>query len=292
VQAVDQWWPAARALRERFDVQPGWRFDDIMVSYAVDQGGVGPHFDYYDVFLLQASGRRRWHVGQPCDASTVCRADTELRILQQFEAREDFLVEPGDLLYIPPGLAHWGVADGPCMTWSVGYRAPSHAEVLQELAAERAAALGEDRRFADPGVVYPASGEIPQAALRQLRRVLRDFAADERLLADWFGRYMTTRKYPELELGAPRARPRKALQDFLRAGGALERHPASRFAWIQGEPPTLFVDGESWPCEATLASVLCGGVPLDHAALRGVLRRKRARELLDSLVARGTLYRV
>ena len=290
VQAVDQWVPEVRAVRERFAFVPSWRFDDIMLSYAVDKGSVGPHFDYYDVFLLQASGRRRWKIGQRCDAGTPLRTDTELRILRDFRVEAEYVVEPGDLLYIPPGVAHWGVAEGECITWSIGFRAPSHADILQEVGTRAAGRSAEHRRFDDAGVVYPRDGRIPAQAIDQLQRVLREAADDRALAADWFGRFMTERKYPELDI-RPSRRARGDVREFLRAGGQLERHPASRFAWIDGKTATLFVDGEAHACTAKLARALCGTAPLDDALLRPLLRAAAARALLDTLLARGALYR-
>ena len=290
VQAVDQWLPAAAALRERFGFLPAWRFDDIMVSYATDRGGVGPHFDYYDVFLVQASGRRRWRIGQPCDAASPLRQDTSLRILKRFETVEEHVLEPGDLLYLPPGLAHWGIALGPCMTWSVGFRAPSHAEILQEVAGDAADRLPEHLRFGDAGIAYPADGRIPSRAIGQLRAILREALEDDALLTDWFGRYMTERKYPELDI-APARRPAGGVEGIVRAGRALARHPASRFAWSEGEPATLFVDGGRYGCDAHLARMLCGTGPLEAAAVAPFLREPAARSLLDALLARGAIYR-
>jgi 50S ribosomal protein L16 3-hydroxylase len=290
VQAVDQWVPGARALRERFDFLPGWRFDDVMVSYAADRGGVGPHFDYYDVFLVQGSGRRRWKLGQHCDADSPLRRGPELRILREFHVEAEYLVEPGDLLYIPPGLAHWGIAEDPCMTWSVGFRAPSHAEILREAADAAADSLAEHLRFADPGVAYPRDGRIPDGAVRRLQEVVRGLADDRALLADWFARYMTERKYPELDI-RPARRAGVSLADWLRGGKPLQRHPASRFAWLDGNPARLYVDGEGHACEAGLARLLCANARLDTAALRPWLRRARSRELLERLLARGALLR-
>jgi 50S ribosomal protein L16 3-hydroxylase len=289
VQAVDQWVPAVHELRTHFDFLPAWRFDDLMVSYAPDQGGVGPHFDQYDVFLLQGLGRRRWRIGTRCTDATPCRDDTSLRILRDFETLEEHVLEPGDLLYIPPGVAHWGIAEGDCMTYSVGFRAPSHAEILVDVANGAAQRLDEGLRYTDPPL-QPGTrdGEIPAAALKRVQRVLQEMAGDAQLVREWFGRYMTQRKYPELDI-APERWPAD-LRGWLRAGGVLLRHPASRFAWAPGAPVALFVDGEMLPCDdVALARLLCSDGPLDARALAGALRRKAGRELLASLVARGAL---
>jgi len=124
VQAVDHVIPAVAELRKLVDFLPQWRVDDVMVSYAVDGGSVGPHYDNYDVFLLQGEGERRWRLGQYCDAGSPLLAHPELRILSEFNCTREYLLGPGDILYVPPGLAHWGVAQGECTTFSIGFRAP------------------------------------------------------------------------------------------------------------------------------------------------------------------------
>lgn len=289
VQAVDQWVPQVHALREQFAFLPAWRFDDIMISYASDQGGVGPHFDHYDVFLIQACGRKLWRIGAPCDQDTPCRSDTELRILKHFDTREEYVLEPGDMLYLPTGVAHWGIALGECMTWSVGFRAPSHADIISEVAAVAAARSPDELRYTDAGMAPACDGEIPEQAVRQLQRVLRGVADDADLVREWFGRFMTERKYPELD--APGVRVRGDLRAWLRTGGFLQRNPAARFAWTSAPDCTLYVDGECWPCEQRLARVLCGPAALDAASLVPLLRGQAARTLLNTLVTRGALYR-
>ncbi len=291
VQAVDQWVPEVHALRAHFDFLPAWRFDDLMISYAPDQGGVGPHFDHYDVFLLQATGRRRWRIGPACTDATPVRTDTSLRILEHFETLEEFVLEPGDMLYIPPGVSHWGIAEGECMTFSIGFRAPSHAEILVDVANGAAQRLDEGLRYMDPPLGSDVQeGEIPPAALRRVQRVLQEMAADSELVREWFGRYMTQRKYADLDI-TPEALP-DDLRAWLRAGGVLERHPASRFAWSGAEAPfMLFVDGEALPCDdPALARLLCSRAPLDARALKPALARQPGRALLEELVARGALY--
>lgn len=134
VQSVDQWLPPMHDLLTAFNFLPRWRLDDILATYACDGGGVGPHFDYYDVFLIQAQGRRRWRIGQYCDSNTLLQANTDLKLIDNFEACEEFILEAGDMLYIPPRWAHWGSAIGDdCITLSVGFRAPSAADLYEAL---------------------------------------------------------------------------------------------------------------------------------------------------------------
>lgn len=198
VQAVDLWVPTVAELLAEFDFLPPWRVDDIMVSFAPVDGSVGPHFDDYDVFLLQVEGERRWQIGQDCDAQTRCLPDTPLRILQDFELREEHLLAPGDLLYLPPGTAHWGVAMDDCMTWSVGFRSPTLAEMLGDLATELLA-RNDDRHYRDPPL-RPAMADdtIDPAFVSRLQHMLQGVVDDRELLEDWFARYMTTPKYPDL----------------------------------------------------------------------------------------------
>jgi 50S ribosomal protein L16 3-hydroxylase len=131
VQGVDMHHDGVHALMQQFRFVPDARLDDVMISYASDGGGVGPHFDSYDVFLLQAHGQRRWRIGRQKDLSL--QAGVPLKILQNFEAEEEFVLNPGDMLYLPPKYAHDGVAEGECMTWSIGFRAPQEGELAREL---------------------------------------------------------------------------------------------------------------------------------------------------------------
>ena len=129
IQDMNRHMPEIRPLLDAFSAFPQWRIDDIMISYAEDQGSVGPHLDEYDVFLIQASGRRRWRIDHPPMGEPLLIPDLELGILQSFRAREQWVLAPGDILYLPPGVPHWGIAEGPCMTWSVGLRAPDWREL-------------------------------------------------------------------------------------------------------------------------------------------------------------------
>src|SRR5690606_28554951 len=140
VQGADLHSDAARALLSRFRFVPDARLDDLMISLAADGGGVGPHQDSYDVFLLQAWGRRRWRIGRVAEPQLV--PGLPLRVLANFEAEREWLLEPGDMLYLPPGWGHDGIAEGPCMTCSVGFRAPSRHEFLAAFLAEAADSPG------------------------------------------------------------------------------------------------------------------------------------------------------
>lgn len=188
VQGLDLHLDAARALLEPFRFVPEARLDDLMVSWASDGGGVGPHVDAYDVFLLQVQGRRRWRVGRVDDASFV--EGLPLKILRHFEPQHEWLLEPGDMLYLPPQWGHDGIADGECMTCSVGFRSPDAtglaAELLQRLVAddEPRGRLYRDPR--QPAASTPAAvpPELVAFARRALVRRLADPVALERALGE------------------------------------------------------------------------------------------------------------
>ena len=204
VQAVDLWVPETRALLEQFDFLPAWRLDDLMVSYAPIGGSVGPHFDQYDVFLLQVEGERRWQIGERCDSTTPLVQGTDLKIVDGFVAQEDWLLEPGDMLYLPPNVAHWGVAESDCLTYSIGFRSPLLTDMLGDLAVEIAAqetpaGSVNDLHYRDPPLSPDmASDRIHPEFIRAARAQLRALIDDEQLLADWFARYVTMPKYPDL----------------------------------------------------------------------------------------------
>jgi len=197
VNAVDLWLPKVRKTYDYFDFLPSWRFDDIMVSYATKGGGVGPHFDLYDVFLVQVEGRRRWQIGQTCDESTKLNTDGGLRIMQDFQAQAEFITEPGDVLYLPPCIAHSGEALTPSITYSVGLRSPSMAEMLADLSIELEA-LGDLRHYRDPTEFNKSADiDISDTTIDEIQSILSEVIADRALITDWFARYMTRPRYPD-----------------------------------------------------------------------------------------------
>jgi 50S ribosomal protein L16 3-hydroxylase len=151
VSQIEHYWPEASGWLERFDFIPRWRRDDLMISYAVRDGSVGPHIDAYDVFLFQAQGRRRWQIQEPPPESPICLPALPLAILRSFDATSEWVLEPGDMLYLPPGIPHLGMAlDDDCMTWSIGFRAPAWRDLVGAFLEDRLHAVGPDR-FADAG---------------------------------------------------------------------------------------------------------------------------------------------
>lgn len=146
VSELEHYWPEGPDWLRRFDFIPRWRRDDLMISYAVRDGSVGPHIDAYDVFLFQAQGRRRWQIQEPPPRSPICLPALPLAILRRFEATSEWVLEPGDMLYLPPGIPHLGMAlDDDCMTWSIGFRAPAWRDLVGEFLEDRLDAVGPER---------------------------------------------------------------------------------------------------------------------------------------------------
>lgn len=197
VQGVNLHLAQADNLLRQFSFIPDARLDDLMISYATDQGGVGPHFDSYDVFLIQTQGRRRWRVSAQRDLRLV--EDAPLKTLSDFKPREEWLLEPGDMLYLPPHYAHDGVAEGECMTCSVGFRAPSHAEIAAEFLAELGEGLHADKSFArlyaDPGqeaVSTPA--RLPEGLVKSATEQLNKITWSETQVERFLGRMLSEPK--------------------------------------------------------------------------------------------------
>ncbi len=267
VQAVDHYVPEVAALLDEFRFIPNWRLDDVMVSYAPNGGSVGPHFDYYDVFLLQAAGKRRWQTGQVCSADSPRLKDTPLSILQKFAGQQDWVLEPGDMLYLPPQLAHWGVAKGDgCTTYSFGFRAPSHADILTEVAQDISSTLSNDQRYTDPGLILQDNpGEISDAAIAQLKAIVQQHLDNPAALADWLGRTMTEGKYSQDNEHESEQSEQWQGDDWLEVvsdGADIERNMGARFAYRQPDKNNakqahLYVDGTAYACDLLLAQQLC-----------------------------------
>lgn len=292
VQAVDQFVPEVAELLKQFNFLPNWRIDDVMVSFAAPGGGVGPHYDNYDVFLLQAHGQRRWKIGQMCDSDSALLEHSDLRILAEFHGTDEWVLEPGDMLYLPPRLAHFGTAEDDCMTYSVGFRAPSAAEVLTHFTDFLAQFLPDEERYSDAGM-QPSDDphQIQRDALDRLKALLAEHMGDERLLLTWFGQFMTEPRYPELVAGNEVSE-----EEFLAAiddGAVLVRNPSSRLAWSEIDIGlVLFASGQSRLLPAHLKELLklvCAADALHRDNLESWLADEEGRKLLCELVKQGSL---
>ena len=193
VQDTNHFSPGAGDLLARFDFIPHARIDDVMVSYAAPGGSVGPHVDSYDVFLLQGHGRRRWQISRQDDHRFVPGID--LKILERFTPDDEWVLEAGDMLYLPPGIAHHGVAESECLTWSIGFRAPTDAELVTgflDFLRDRLAPAGQYR---DPGA-EPArhAGEIPPGLIAHAASAMESIHWNGALLREFTGRFLSEPK--------------------------------------------------------------------------------------------------
>ena len=245
VQGVDLHDDRARALLDRFRFVPDARLDDLMISYATDGGGVGPHFDSYDVFLLQVHGKRRWRISAQRDLTL--KPGLPLKVLQHFEPEQEWLLEPGDMLYLPPHIAHDGIAQGECMTCSIGFRAPSANELIGQFLyylAERgelAHSPAGERLYRDPrqsAVAHPA--ELPAAMIAELGAILARVKWTQRDLVSFLGSYLSEPK-PQVVFDAP-DRP-LAEAAFIRRAQASGVRLDNKTALLYGAR-TYFINGE------------------------------------------------
>ena len=232
VQGLDLHLDAARALLEPFRFVPEARLDDLMVSWASDGGGVGPHVDAYDVFLLQVAGRRRWRVGRVADAGFI--EGLPLKVLRRFEPEFDWVLEPGDMLYLPPLWGHDGVAVGECMTCSIGFRSPDAEGLAGDLLQRLADTEGTGRLYRDPGQPATARpGEVPAALVEFARQAVQRRLAEPDRLASAVGESLTEPK--------PRVWFQGSDGATLDAGVCLDRR--SRMLY---DDRHVFINGESF----------------------------------------------
>jgi 50S ribosomal protein L16 3-hydroxylase len=296
VQAVDQFSPEVAEVLEHFKFLPSWRVDDVMISFAVPGGSVGPHYDNYDVFLLQAEGQRNWKVGQMCDNQSAILEHPDLRILKEFEQTDEWVLEPGDMLYLPPRLAHWGIAKTDCMTWSVGFRAPSTAEAVTHYADFVARFLPDEQRYGD-ATMSPVSNPncIRPEDIQRLRQLISEQLDDDRMLLTWFGQHMTEPRYPDLLVGSDISADE--LQDTLNQGAVFTRNPTARFAWshiqLDTEPAVVFfVSGNSRILSehlVPLLDLLCDADAMHMDNLEPWINDAEASTLLCELIKQGSL---
>lgn len=296
VQELNRWVPEAALMLDRFDFLPNVRVDDVMVSFAAPGGSVGPHVDSYDVFLVQGQGERRWRFHSKKTRDTRLRAGLELRILQRFEADVDEVLGPGDMLYLPPGFAHYGVAVTPCLTYSVGFRSPSAGEAWASFAAAAAARPEGSRLLEDPPLC-PADnpGAIPIELLERVRSMVRSIDVSDDAIDRWFATFAT-----RLKPGHSLEPPRRALDEAaicarLARGRWVARSEEGRWAFLSarsGAAVRLYVGGAEIdvpPTASALAQALCAARRHEGRALQQLAKSRAARALLVQLFAMGAL---
>jgi 50S ribosomal protein L16 3-hydroxylase len=287
VQDLDVHVPGISELLGNLDFLPSWRVDDVMASFAADGGSVGPHYDEYDVFLLQVEGKRRWQISTRYDREALVE-NTQLKLLSDFRPEQEWVLEPGDLLYLPPHVAHFGVAQGPCVTYSLGCRAPSTAELLLHLARRAAERKSEADRYKDadqqptreryaidPASVARATALIKDALPLNQEEVARGLGTLTTLPKALFASESRT------PLSAARAQKR------LEKVGGLRRALGSRWSYCTGASGAyLFVDGNEYPFggDSRFLGALCATVAFEGSWLVAHTKKKVEKQLLLDLI--------
>jgi len=290
VQDVDKHLPELATVFDYFDFLPRWRLDDLMISYAAPGGTVGPHLDEYDVFLLQGQGRRSWSTNAVPDDLSVLPG-LELKILNNFAPKEHWDLEVGDILYLPPGVAHYGISDGLTMTLSIGFRAPAAHDLFRTM-AELTEVDSPPRRYEDakPKMAEACGSKISHAAVERASTAM---ALDTTRIVECLGRNVTEVK--------PWLRPDPSIAiDIvdevlrrLRQGNGLQRNSMSRFAWsTEHDSVWLFVDGESWrlrPEREGFVRTICDAAEIDLDAIDSLPKCDAALLALCDIIGQGSL---
>lgn len=292
VNDIETYIPELQTLVEPFRFLPDWRIDDLMISYATDKGSVGPHVDEYDVFLIQLQGVRRWAIDESPDYDAAVLANTDLKILKNFRPNQTWDLKPGDMLYLPPGVPHHGIAVGECMTLSVGFRAPSCGELVQSWLDDIADNQAFKVRFKDAKrKLQNNSGEIAPQDLAELKAILMSgIRNNTHTLDQWLGKYLTEGKRPDPVL--------LEAFDVQTTSGSNNRHfqpdtdyqrfPGIRIAYIlDNEAISLFVGGSQYSLDLKhigAVQYLCREQKYPAPALSSISSDPAIYELLNTLI--------
>ena len=288
VQDVDKWDADVRALLDAFAFLPRWRMDDIMVSFAAPGGSVGAHIDNYDVFLLQGVGHRRWQIDTRANPDETYRDDVPLRLLKNFNPNHDWVLNPGDMLYVPPGVPHHGIAEDACLTISIGLRAPSSAELLEHYTDTLTFDADERIRYADDDIALPKdANEIDEAALDRALTALNQLKLSSRdELGEWFGRFISAYRVAEGQAPSPADAAGQDIVTSVDEGTVWRRHPYSRMAWRRmGDGALLFVNGAAFQTSVADAKRIAAADTVNAEVPRSLT--SKGRELLQTLADGG-----
>jgi 50S ribosomal protein L16 3-hydroxylase len=295
VNDTDQHLAELKAVMEPFRFIPDWRIDDLMISFAVEGGSVGPHVDEYDVFLIQAQGQRRWQITtQPAKPDNFL-AGLDLRIMRDFEAEQEWVVNPGDMLYLPPNVPHYGVALNECMTYSVGFRAPSQAEMLENLVENLLEDPRLKQRFNDSERECQAHpGELTAGDMERLIDFVVDaLPQDTQALQLWLGKYLSQPKVDNNDTLEPSCLSKAELIKLINRRATFEKPPGIRFLYfINDDEICLFANGTLHRAAAEqlqFIQYLCNTTIFKHNSYKTHLQDKNALELWRDLLEVGLI---
>ena len=294
VNGVDRFVPEIQGLLDQFSFIPFWRIDDVMISVAYDKGNVGAHVDNYDVFLVQGAGKREWLIEDKPNYNDEFVPGLPIRLLKKFKPTHRWVLEPGDILYLPPRFPHHGIAQGDrCMTISVGFRAPSIHEIVNGVANNVLSHTDEGLRYSDPDLKPQAPGEISHASISKIKQLLREQILSDERIEDWLGRYVSE-TYPDVKLSRSR-KPLSAadVRDKIRCAHRVVRTEGARFAFIANRSLkgiTFFADSERFELQgkaAQLGQALANSVSVSAEVVERYLGDAKACTLLVQLLQRG-----
>ena len=286
VNDLEQYYPELRALTTQFNFIPSWRMDDLMVSYAPDQGSVGPHTDEYDVFLIQAYGKRHWSLDNNANPQHIL-ANCDLCILQDFNTTEDWVLEAGDMLYLPPQLAHYGIAQGECMTYSVGFRAPNQQDLLESYLGELAENPTLKTRFSDAKRSLPSHpAELIANDITTMKALLFDaLKQNDDFITQWVGKYLTEVRQENINTSET--------NQYYKQGINYCKSPAARLAWSEQQNKIqLYHAGNCTSYSKDLLPAiqyLSGNYAYSEKELAFWIEDSRFLELFNSLMASGVI---
>lgn len=297
VNDLEKYIPELVWITDQFRFIPEWHLDDLMSSYAAPEGSVGPHIDLYDVFILQGEGKRRWQISTQPVAEDNVIPDIAIRLQKDFSPEFEWLLESGDMMYLPAGVSHHGVSIGESMSYSIGFRATSHTDLVNDFIAHLTNDLSIKKTFKLPHSKLQAHpNEISADAIEELRRIFSQYLdPNHPQLARWFGSYVSDSKIDFLhQCEAPVNDIAQLKQYISEQNTALMRYPSSRYAFThvsieEKDKCLLFVDGQDFNVSAKFASLLCDSRILDLNDLEKSAS-KNEQDLLINLYNSGKLY--
>lgn len=292
IQAVDNWHEDAQQLVRPFRFIPNWRIDDLMISYSTPKGGVGPHIDNYDVFIIQGMGKRHWRVGDKSPRNEFA-AHAALKHCDAFEAIIDVELEPGDILYIPVGFPHEGYAIEPSMNYSVGFRAPDQNDLLSGFADHLIDTNENAERYFDQGMQQrEKAGQVEAQELNELHRVMLANCATPEQLIPWMGKMLSDAKH-DLDIAPPeQPHANDELMQELQEGVQFIRLGGLRAIYFEQQPAQIFINGEQFDFSGCteLGQLLCDQDEVGAELLALLEDDQQAQTCFTQLINKGYWY--
>ena len=299
VNDLEKYIPQLAWITDRFRFIPEWHLDDLMSSWAAPEGSVGPHVDLYDVFILQGEGSRRWQISTQPVAEDNVIPGIALRLQKEFNAEIEWVLEEGDMMYLPAGVSHSGVSIGESLSYSIGYRATSHTDLVSDFIAHITDNLSINKTYQLPyNKLQKHPNEISAEAIAEVRKIFTHYLDPEHPeLARWFGSYVSDVKVDFLhECEQPLEDFATLLKFVQQSETPLMRHPSSRFAFMSADTAetddkTLFIDGSDYHVSTNLAYALCDNREVDLKTIVQVCVEAEQQFVLN-LYNSGKLYQL